>query len=212
MKIAIVGAAGWVGNEVLQEAKRRGHELIALVRDPAKVADKAIEVRQFDITDPNSSLAEAVAGAEVIVSSVSGRHDGDQSIFAKAAQRYLAELPKTDASRLVWVGGAGSLEVAPGVKLLCSADFPEEYKSEAIGMGEALEVFQQSSSVLNWTFISPAALLFPGEKQVAYRVGKEQLLTDAHGQSKISVADYAIALMDVLENNLYPKQRIGVAY
>ena len=212
MKIAIVGAAGWVGNEVLQEAKRRGHQLIALVRDPDKVTETDIEVRKFDISDANSSLAEAVAGAEVIVSSVSGRHDGDQTIFVKAAQRYLAELSDTDAVRLVWVGGAGSLEVAPGVELVSSVDFPEDYKAEALGMGKALEVFQRSNSGLNWTFISPAALLFPGEKQAPYRVGKDQLLTDAQGESKISVADYAVALMDVVESNLYPKQRIGVAY
>ncbi|OUS35573.1 NAD-dependent dehydratase ['Osedax' symbiont bacterium Rs2_46_30_T18] len=212
MKIAIVGAAGWVGNEVLQEAKRRGHELIALVRDPGKVTETDIEVRKFDISDANSSLAAAVAGAEVIVSSVSGRHDGDQSIFARAAQRYLAELPDTDADRLVWVGGAGSLEVAPGVPLVSSPAFPEEYRAEAVGMGKALEVFQRSSSTLNWTFISPAALLFPADKQAPYRVGKDQLLSDAQGESKISVADYAVALMDVLESNLYPKQRIGVAY
>lgn len=212
MKIAIVGAAGWLGNEVLQEAKKRGHHLVALVREPSKIKDKDIEVRQFDITDETQSLANAVAGADIVVSSVSGRHNGDHSIFAKAAERYLSELPQTDAARLVWVGGAGSLEVAPGVKLVSAPQFPEEYKAEALGMSDALDAFRASSSPLNWTFISPAALIYPGEQRKQYRVGKDQLLTDEQGESKISAADYAFALLDVIEQNRYPRERIGVAY
>lgn len=212
MKIAIVGAAGWLGNEVLQEAKKRGHEVIALVRDPSKILDEDIEVRQFDITDYAQSLAAVVSGVDVVVSSVSGRHNGDHSIFAKAAERYLSELPKTDAAKLVWVGGAGSLEVAPGVKLVSVPQFPAEYKDEAQGMSQALEVFRGSDSPLDWTFISPAANLFSGEQRKQYRVGKDQLLTDNQGESKISASDYAWALLDVVENNAYPRQRIGVAY
>lgn len=212
MKIAIVGAAGWLGSEVLQEAKKRGHQVIALVRNPSKIADNEIEVRQFDVTDSAHSLADAVAGADVVVSSVSGRHNGDHSIFAKAAQRYLTELPQTDVAKLVWVGGAGSLEVAPGVKLVSVPQFPAEYKEEALGMSDALDVFRASDSALNWTFISPAAIIFPGEQRKQYRVGNDQLLTDEQGESKISASDYAWALMDILEQNVHVRQRVGVAY
>jgi len=212
MKIAIIGAAGWIGNAVLQEAKIRGHEIIALVRHPEKITDTDIEVRQFDITKQQNSLADAVAGADIVVSAVSGRHDGDHSIFKKAATRYLSELTQTQASRLIWVGGAGSLQVAPGITLVSTPNFPEEYKAESIAMGDALEVFLNTNSKLNWTFISPAAELFPGEKQASYRIGKDQLLVDKQGNSKISGADYAFALLDELEQGLYPKQRIAVAY
>ncbi|MCP4326214.1 MAG: NAD(P)-dependent oxidoreductase [Psychromonas sp.] len=212
MKIAIVGAAGWIGNEVLQEAKYRGHEVIALVRNTEKITDTDVEVRQFDITNQQNSLADAVAGADLVVSAVSGRHDGDHSIFKRAAARYLTELPETQTNRLIWVGGAGSLEVAPGIRLVSTPNFPEEYKAESIGMGDALELFLNTNSQLNWTFISPAAELFPGEKQASYRIGKDQLLVDEQGNSQISGADYAFALMDELEQGLYPKQRIAVAY
>ncbi|RJE77185.1 NAD-dependent dehydratase [Pseudoalteromonas sp. MSK9-3] len=212
MNIAIVGAAGWLGNEILQEAKRRGHKIIALVRDPAKIKDTDVDVRSFDVTDQTNSLADAVSGADVVISSVSGRSNGDHTIFAKAAQRYLNELPSTEVSKLIWVGGAGSLEVAPGVKLVTVPDFPAEYKEEALGMSDALDVFQNTSSDLNWTFVSPAAIIFPGEQTQKYRIGQDALLTDENGDSKISDSDYAWALLDILEKNLQPKQRIGVAY
>lgn len=212
MKIAIIGAAGWIGNEVLQEAKSRGHEIIALVRDPAKINDDQVQVRKFDITDSHLSLADAVQDADVIVSTVSGRHNNDHSIFSKGAKRLLAELPSTNVNRLVWVGGAGSLEIAPGVTLISSEHFPEEYKAEAQGMGEALTVFKTSYSSVNWTFISPAAILFPGEKTGNYRTGKDQLLVDSAGDSKISGSDYAVALVDEIENAQHPQQRICVAY
>jgi len=212
MKIAIVGAAGWIGNEVLQEAKSRGHQVIALVRDPAKISDSQVDVRKFDITNSDDSLSNALQGADVVVSSVSGRHNNDHSIFSMAATRYLTHLPASDIKRLVWVGGAGSLEIAPGVPLTSSEHFPQEYKAEAQGMSEALNVFKSSSSPLNWTFISPAANIFPGEKTGAYRTGKDQLLVDDKGESNISASDYAIALVDEIEGAKNPQQRICVAY
>jgi len=212
MKIAIIGAAGWIGNEVLVEAKSRGHQVIALVRDPAKITDNQVEVRQFDITDTKLSLADAVQGADVVVSTVSGRHNGDHSIFSTAATRLLNELPETLVNRLVWVGGAGSLEIAPGVPLISSEHFPEEYKAEAQGMSEALDLFRASDSSVNWTFISPAANIFPGEKTGTYRTGKDQLLVDEKGESNISASDYAIALVDEIASAKNPQQRICVAY
>ena len=212
MNIAIVGAAGWIGNAVLQEALIRGHKVSALVRDPNKITTENVEVKQFDINDKTHSLAEAVKGADVVISAVSGRHNGDHSIFSKTATRYLSELVHTDAKRLIYVGGAGSLEVAPGVTLIESPDFPAEYHAEALAMGEALTLFLKTTSPLNWTFISPAAELFPGDRRGVYQLGKNKLLTDEHGKSSISAMDYALALMDEVEQGNYPKQRIAVAY
>lgn len=112
----------------------------------------------------------------------------------------------------MWVGGAGSLEVAPNVALVTVPDFPEEYKAEALAQGEALKVFKESNSDVLWTFVSPAAEIFPGETTSQYRIGGDQLLTDAEGNSKISVSDYAIAMLDVLEGGEHINKRIGVAY
>ncbi|NRB40684.1 MAG: NAD(P)H-binding protein [Pseudomonadales bacterium] len=212
MDIAIVGAAGWIGNAVLQEALIRGHKVTALVRDPRKITTADVNITQFDINDTTHSLADAVSNSEVVVSALSGRHNGDHSIFSTAATRYLSQLTQTHAKRLLFVGGAGSLEVAPGVKLVSTAAFPKEYKEESLAMDEALTLFLNTSSPLNWTFISPAAELFQGEKRGVYQLGKDKLLTDDEGNSRISAADYAVALVDELERGIYPKQRIAVAY
>ncbi|ENC9837291.1 NAD(P)-dependent oxidoreductase [Vibrio fluvialis] len=211
MKVAVLGASGWIGSHIVEEAQARGHEVIAVVRDPAKVSAQGVDVRQFDL-QAGGDLAAAVAGADVVVASIGGRASGAHDIVAKTATTMLEQLPQAGVERLLWVGGAGSLEVAPGVKLVTVPDFPEAYKAEALAQGEALDVFKASTSSVNWTFMSPAAEIFPGEKQGAYRVGGDQLLSDAEGNSRISVADYAAALVDELESAAHPRQRIGFAY
>ncbi|MFO4721059.1 NAD(P)-dependent oxidoreductase [Vibrio cholerae] len=212
MKVAILGASGWIGSHLAAEAKMRGHEVVAVVRDPAKVTLKGVAVQQLDILNLESSLKSVLEGVDAVIASIGGRAAGNHEMVAKTAQRLLNELPQAGVARLLWVGGAGSLEVAPGVKLVTVPGFPEEYKGEALAQGEALEVFRASNSDVNWTFVSPAAEIFPGDKQGQYRVGGDQLQTDSEGNSRISVADYAVALIDELEYAEHPHQRIGVAY
>jgi len=212
MKIAVLGASGWIGNHIVNEAKARGHDVVALVRDTNKLDDTDVEVRQFDLLDGWADLAKTTNDVDVVISAIGGRAAGNHEIVRNTAQKLLAELPAVGVNRLLWVGGAGSLEVAPGVELVTVPEFPAEYKDEAVAMGEALEVFRSTSSELNWTFISPAAEIFPGEKQAPYRIGGEQLLVDDQGASRISVSDYAVAMIDELEAGNYPNQRIGVAY
>ena len=212
MKVAVLGASGWIGSHIVNEAKARGHEVIALVRDASKVDDAGVEVRQFDLQDASADLAKAIKDVDVVISAIGGRAAGNHEIVRNTAEKLLTQLPVVGVKRLLWVGGAGSLEVAPGVELVTVPDFPAEYKDEAIAMGEALKVFRTTSSDLNWTFVSPAAEIFPGEKEGPYRVGGEQLLADEQGASRISVSDYAVAMIDELEAGKYPNQRIGVAY
>ncbi len=164
MKVAILGASGWIGSHLAAEAKMRGHEVVAVVRDPAKVTLKGVAVQQLDILNPESSLKSVLEGVDAVIASIGGRAAGNHEMVAKTAQRLLNELPQAGVARLLWVGGAGSLEVAPGVKLVTVPGFPEEYKGEALAQGEALEVFRASNSDVNWTFVSPAAELFPGDK------------------------------------------------
>jgi len=212
MKIAVLGASGWIGNHIAQEAQSRGHEVIALVRDPSRLELSNVDVRTLNLLDAQLDLTQAISDVDAVIASVGGRAAGNHDIVKQTALKLLDALPAADVPRLLWVGGAGSLEVAPNVKLVTVPDFPEEYKGEALAQGEALEVFQESNSELNWTFVSPAAEIFPGEKLSKYRTGGDQLLTDADGNSKISVADYAIAMVDELEAARFPRQRIGVAY
>lgn len=212
LKVAVLGASGWIGSHILNEAVSRGHEVIALVRDAEKMSADGVEVRPFDLLDTQADLATAVKGADVVIAAVGGRAAGNHELVEQTAQRLLATLPEAGVSRLLWVGGAGSLEVAPGVTLLSVPEFPDAYRAEAKAQGEALAVFRQTKRPLHWTFVSPAAEIFPGEKQAPYRVGGEQLVTDADGNSRISVSDYAVAMVDELEAAQYLNQRIGVAY
>ncbi|KJY83978.1 NAD-dependent dehydratase [Vibrio galatheae] len=212
MKVAVLGASGWIGSHLVEEAKARGHQVIALVRNVDNYSVAGVEVHQFDLHASDNDLLNALQGADAVLASIGGRALGNHDIVASTASRLLSVLPETTAKRLLWVGGAGSLEVAPGVKLLSVPEFPTEYKDEAIAQGEALDVFKSSTNSVDWTFISPAAEIFPGEKQSPYRVGGDGLLTDSEGNSKISVSDYAVAMIDELEAHQYPNQRIGVAY
>ncbi|WP_375056695.1 NAD(P)-dependent oxidoreductase [Zobellella sp. DQSA1] len=210
MKIAVLGATGWIGGTVAAEVQQRGHELVALVRDPASFTLSA-EARRADSLDP-TSLEQALDGVELLIASIGGRASSRHDMVAESARILLTVLPRTGVKRLLWVGGAGSLEVSPGVTLLSQPDFPDEYRDEALAQGQALAVFRDADTPVDWTFVSPAAEIFPGERSGHYRLGGDQLLTDAEGNSRISVQDYAKALVDEAEAGQYPRRRIGVAY
>ncbi|MBE4579173.1 NAD-dependent dehydratase [Vibrio navarrensis] len=211
MKVAVLGASGWIGSQIVEEAVTRGHQVIALVRNPSAIERQDVEVRQLDVL-AEQDFAQALQGVDTVIASIGGRAAGNHDMVERSAAKLLEQLPNAGLKRLLWVGGAGSLEVAPGVQLVTVPDFPAEYKDEALAQSQALQVFRNSDSPLNWTFVSPAAEIFPGEKVGQFRVGGDQLLTDAQGHSKISVADFASAMLDELETAKHAKQRISVAY
>ncbi|KYN89535.1 NAD-dependent dehydratase [Vibrio cidicii] len=211
MKVAVLGASGWIGSQIVEEAVTRGHQVIALVRNPSAIERQDVEIRQLDVL-AEQDFAQALQGVDTVIASIGGRAAGNHDMVERSAAKLLEQLPNVGVKRLLWVGGAGSLEVAPGVQLVTIPDFPAEYKDEALAQSQALQVFRNSDSPLNWTFVSPAAKIFPGEKMGQFRVGGDQLLTDAQGHSKISVADFASAMLDELETAKHAKQRISVAY
>ncbi|MCL1090076.1 NAD(P)-dependent oxidoreductase [Shewanella profunda] len=210
MKIAVLGATGWIGSAILKEALSRGHEVTAFVRDPSKLPATDVVVRTVDLNQP--LVVESFTNVDVVIAAISGRAAQNHEIVAKTVNNLLAVLPEAKVPRLLWVGGAGSLEIAPGVILLSSPDFPEAYKSEALAAVEALKVFREAKTAINWTFVSPAAEIYPGESEGPYRVGGDSFFTDANGQSRISVTDYAKAMLDEAESSSHPNQRMSVAY
>ncbi len=211
MKVFIFGASGMVGQALVKEALQRGHQVTAAARAISKAALPAgVKVVPADAAS-ESEVREAVAGNDAVIAAISGRKSGHDTVAA-IARNLLSVLPLAGVSRLLWVGGAGSLEVAPGLQLVNTPNFPAAYKDEALGQGRALEVFRASTLPLNWTFVSPAALLQPGERTGHYRTGGDQLLKDAAGNSQISVADFAVAMLDELERNAHPRQRMTAAY
>lgn len=210
MNIVLFGATGNIGKVILQEALDRGHHVTAIVRDPGKlsVQNPNLKVATGDLLRP-ASYEASLAGADAAIASV---NDPDPDNVPKQAQVLLDTLAKAGVKRFAWVGGAGSLEVAPGVRVIDDPNFPPAWKPSAMGMVKALDVFRASKADIDWTFISPAAHIEPGERTGKYRVGGDQLLVDAQGNSHISQADYAIGLLDRLETGDAARKRITLAY
>lgn len=213
MKIALFGATGNIGSRILDEALQRGHEVTAIVRDPSKltVANPKLHAASGNITDANSYLP-AVQDVDAVVVSVSPRGGTSGADLLTLANDLLARLPVAGVKRLVWVGGAGTLEVAPGVRAVDTDGFPADYKAEALALGEVLKVLRASSADIDWTYISPSFVIAPGERTGQYRLGGDQPLFDAQGNSRISNEDYAVALLDRVEKNDAPRKRITVGY
>lgn len=211
MKIVIYGASGTIGSRILDEALRRGHTVTAVGRRPEAIAPRAaVTARAGDATDP-ASIAATAAGAGLAISSYSPQK-GPQGDLSKNAHALLDGLARAGVPRVIVVGGAGSLEVAPGRLWMDDPAFTEAAKPRAQAQKAALDVFRAAVSPVTWTFVSPAASIKPGERTGTFRIGGDRLLFDANGKSAISVEDYAIAILDEAEHPRHPNQRITVAY
>ena len=203
MKIALIGATGFIGSRLLAELTSRGHQVTAIVRNPEKVPLGAvITALKGDVYDKDG-LAALLAGHDAVISAV--------HFSASDPATLLAAVKQSGVARYLVVGGAGSLEVAPGVKLFDTKEFPAIYLDEARKGGAYLDQLKGESD-LDWTFLSPSALIEPGERTGKFRLGKDQLLVDDNGQSRISAEDYAIALVDELEKPAHMRQRFTVGY
>lgn len=203
MKVALIGASGNVGQRLLAELLKRGHEVTGIVRHPEKLPPReGLAAQRGDLND-EAGLAPLLGGHEAVISSVKFQSANPQSL--------IGAVKKAGVKRLLVVGGAGSLEVSPGVELVDTPDFPEAYKPEALAGRDFLNVLRGERE-LDWTFLSPSALFVPGERTGKFRLGTDRLLVDAKGESKISFEDYAIALVDELETPRYSRQRFTVGY
>ncbi len=202
MKIALIGATGNAGSRILAELSRRGHHVTAIARHPEKVpALSGVTPLKADVGDV-TGLAAAIKGHDVVISSV--------HFTASDPHKLIAAVQQAGTPRYLVVGGAGSLEVAPGVKLIDTPEFPAIYKAEASAGGVFLDMLR-AQPTLNWTYLSPSAVFAPGERTGKFRLGKDQLLANDKG-SNISFEDYAIALADEIEKPVHLRQRFTVGY
>jgi uncharacterized protein len=210
--IAVFGAMGNIGRQIVREAQARGHDVTAVVRDPASVGTHRarLQVVRGDILDPADVLA-AVAGHDAVISAVGPRPSDDPQMLVAAARSLLDALPRAGVNRLIVVGGAGGLEVAPGFLLLDTPDFPADWKPLAQAHRDALAVYRENED-LDWTYISPAAFIAPGPRIGHYRTAGDQLLRDSQGKSSITIDDFAIAVIDELEHPKHVRQRFTAAY
>lgn len=214
MKIVVFGASGTIGRAITAELLARGHTVTAATRSGARVEGLVVQTVTGDASDPES-VARLAAGKDAVVSATGPRRgDGeDPEDSLLGAARGLAEgLRRAGVRRLVVVGGAGSLEVAPGQRLLDTPDFPPPWKPTALAHARTLEEVYREIDDLDWTYVSPPGVIGPGERTGEFRVGGDQLLVDEQGKSRISIPDYAIAFADELEDGEAFRRRITVAY
>lgn len=209
----MVGATGMVGQRILAEALARGHQVTAIVRDPARLSWQHDNLRVVigDIFD-REKLAEIVTGHEVLISSYGPQvGTGKEEELLDATRSLIAAAKSAGVSRLLAVGGAGSLEVAPGVQLMDVPEFPRMALPIAQAHKDALEIFRQEQE-LNWAVFSPAADIQPGERTGKYRLGTDQLVSNEQGESRISAEDFAVAMLDEVERPQHNRQRFTAGY
>ena len=202
MRVALIGATGNAGSRILTELVRRGHTVTGIVRNPDAVPKLAnVQAKNGDVHD-QTGLAELLKGHDAVISSV--------HFTASDPAKLIASVRAAGVKRYLVVGGAGSLEVAPGLKLIDAPDFPEAYRPEAAAGGVFLDLLRQQQD-LDWTFLSPSAVFAPGERTGVFRLGSDQLIANEAGSS-ISFEDFAVALIDELENPAHVRQRFTVGY
>ncbi|CAI1673373.1 TPA: NAD(P)-dependent oxidoreductase [Serratia fonticola] len=213
MKVAIIGATGFVGRRVVDEALARGLQVTAIARQKKDLPDNAnLTIALGDVAD-GPWLAQQLAGHDVVISAYNpGWAEADlYEKTAKGAQQILAAVKQSAVKRLLYVGGAGSLEVAPGVELVDTPQFPENIRPGALAVRDLRNVLKKETQ-LDWTYLSPAALLEPGKRTGQFRLGTTQLLMKGDAPANISVEDLAVAIIDEVEKPQFIKAQFTAAY
>ena len=209
MHIALYGATGKSGSRILTELLSRGHQVTAIVRNPAKLAEQpGLTVVTGDVSSADA-IATKIEGADAVVSAYAPPQD-DTDQLLPVTENFVAAVKEAGVPRLLIVGGAGSLEVAPGVTVIASGHIPAEWLPIAVSHEKVLELVKKSD--INWTYFSPAGFFVPGERTGKFRLGKDALIADEKQDSRISLEDYAIALVDELETPKHERQRFTIGY
>ncbi|ADI07902.1 hypothetical protein SBI_04782 [Streptomyces bingchenggensis BCW-1] len=233
MRIGIIGATGNIGQRVVTEALRRGHDVIAFTRDASRIEEDREHVvwKSVDVLDPDS-VAAVLPGLDVLISGFQPgnaaqdmadtvrRSIADPTVYATAAKVLVKALERHPRTRLIVIGGAGSLEIRPGVTradsdeelyaALDSLGLPREYAAAVRGHQDALNVLRTSNRL--WTYFSPAEDIAPGERTGRFRLGGDQPVLDAEGRSRISIEDAAVALVDEAELPRFVQRRFTIGY
>lgn len=214
MKIALIGATGYVGSHLLKEALHRGHEVTAIARNPEKVTleNPQLTLAQGDAQNEDE-VAKLVAGHDAVLNAFNGgwTNPNIYNDHLAGSQAIQNGVKKAGIKRLLVIGGAGSLEAAPGLQLVDTPQFPAEWKAGALSARDYLTILQKEED-LDWTFLSPAILLEPGERTGQFRKGLDQPVFDENGVSKVSVEDLSVAVLDELENPQHIHQRFTIGY
>ena len=217
MQIVIIGASGFIGSALTAEALQRGHQVRALVRDTSKLAalqqqyPQQLQVVSVDVLD-SRALLPWLQQQPLVISAFSGHSDADVSgYYQRGFASILQAVKQSAVERFLLVGGAASLQLPDGSKLLDSPNFPAAYRGTAEGAYAALQQLRSETGLV-WSYLSPAAEIFPGDKTGQYRLGQDYLLADQDGRSRISTGDYAAAMLNEAEQPQHQNKRFSIAY
>lgn len=214
-KIVLIGASGYVGSALLKEALNRGHEVKAIVRNAAKLTidNPKLMVVEGDATDVDF-LSAQLKGEDALISAFNpGWKNPD--IYQETLDGYTAILNavrRSGVPRLLMVGGAGSLQVAPGKLLMDEEDVPKHLLPGIRSLAKVYMDYLLPEKTIDWVFLSPAANMVPGERTGKFRLGKDSLVVDEKGESNISVEDFAVAMIDELEQEKHHRERFTLGY
>lgn len=213
--VVIIGASGFVGTAIVEEALTRGYQVKGIVRNPEKVtiSNPNLKLIKADIMDAES-LTELLKGEESVISAYNPGWTNPE-IYDDTLKGYTSILKaakNAGVKRLLIVGGAGSLYVAPNLRVMDTSTFPQEILPGVKGLAKVLTDFLLPEKDIDWVFFSPAGNIFPGERTAKFRLGKDNLIVDNDGNSNISVQDYAVAMIDELENANHHQERFTIGY
>jgi uncharacterized protein len=214
-KIVLIGASGFIGSAILNEALDRGHNVIAVVRHPdrIKTVNKHLIVKQIDASAANK-LAEVCKDADAVISSYNpGWKNPEIATETSIVYKAIIEgVKKSGVKRLLVVGGAASLFVSPGKRLMDAGVMPESFLPAVRALADVYLTDLKAENSLDWVFFSPAGIIEPGLRTGKFRLGKDDLVVDEKGVSKISVQDYAVAMIDELEKPAHHRERFTIGY
>ena len=213
MRVALIGATGFVGSALLSEALKRGHEVIAIVRHPEKLEPrKRLVAIGVDVNDTDR-LAISIRGCDALISAFNPgwKNPNLYDDQVRGTASIIAAVKKAGVARVLWVGGAGGLEAASGMRVVDDPKFPDWVRPGSLATIDALEQLRREPQ-LDWTFLSPSAEMREGTRTGTFRLGGDRILVDANGQSRISVEDFAVAMIDELERPAHSRQRFTVGY
>jgi putative NADH-flavin reductase len=216
MSIVVFGASGNIGSNIRKEALRRGHRVTAVTRSAGLEHETNLTTLQADLSN-EGDVAKIVAGHDAVISAYSPglrnySAEDAAELIRRAHDSLFAGVKRAGVKRLIIVGGVGSLEASPGVDVVDSDFYPADHKAHTLRNREILRSLKRGEHDLDWTYVSPPLNIKAGERTGQFRLGSDQLLRDASGESRISEADFAIAILDAFEQNTFIRQRFTVAY
>ena len=214
-EIVLIGASGFVGSAILKEALDRGFKVIAVVRHPEKIktVHKDLIVKQYDVSSADT-VAEVCKGADAVISAYNpGWKNPDIAKETTLVYKAILEgVRKAGVKRFLVVGGAGSLLISPGKRIMDSGLIPESYLPAVRALADVYLIDLTAEKSIDWVFFSPAGIIEPGQRTGKFRLGKDDMIVNEKGESKISVQDYAVAMIDEVEKPSHHKERFTIGY